>query len=419
MEGGIPSAGRFDQLSEPERREYWASLAMRHCRGLGHRSITKLLWRYGSAYNALDAVDEWEILGVRKDCIREIQTGSWRESAKVEWDKAKKINAGILVWNNPIFPAQLREIPDSPAILYFIGDIALLKSPAIGIVGSRNALSRNLQIAENLGKYLSDCGITVISGMALGIDSCAHTGALKGIGKSIGILGTGINIHYPLANRDLYGQMAREGLLLSEFEPGTPPGNRNFPIRNRLISGISLGVIVVEAAEKSGSLITAKLALEQNREVFAIPGQPLSNESPGCQNLIREGAHPVFSFPDILENLSDSLRAYQNIITGQMVPQPKINYAIDCSLQAQKPQKPAPGPILDTQVTEKVVSKDNSAKILEIIGSHENMQVEELARLAEMSAQELNPILIIMEIQGKIKRLSGANYTLVDDRCGN
>lgn len=202
------------------------------------------------------------------------------------------------------YPSLLLETPDPPLLLFAHGDVALLKRPAIAIVGSRNATAQGQANAENFAKSLSDAGMVIVSGLALGIDAAAHQGGLQGAGSTIAVLGTGINLSYPAGNRKLQQSIAERGLLLSEFALDAPPLSHNFPKRNRVISGLARGVLVVEAALSSGSLITAKQAVEQGRDIYAIPGSIHSPLSRGCHALIKQGAKLIESAGDILEELS-------------------------------------------------------------------------------------------------------------------
>lgn len=203
------------------------------------------------------------------------------------------------------YPQQLLEVSDPPALLYAKGNLDLLNQPCIGIVGGRNATKQGEQNAESFAEALSLAGYCVVSGMALGIDGAAHRGALAGSGKTIAVVGTGLDIVYPAKHRKLAHQIAESGLILSEFPLGTPSMPGNFPKRNRIISGLSQGCLVVEANTNSGSLITAKLAAEQGREVFAIPGSIHSPMSKGCHQIIKQGAKLVENTQDILEELPD------------------------------------------------------------------------------------------------------------------
>lgn len=225
----------------------------------------------------------------------------WREllDATLAWlgDPAHH----VITRDDPRYPALLAQIPDPPLILYAHGDPALLARPAVAIVGSRNASLQGKANADNFAQALSDAGLTVVSGLALGIDAAAHEGALRGAGATIAVVGTGLDQTYPARNRDLARRIAAHGCIVSEYALGTPPVAANFPRRNRIISGLCAGVLVVEAAAASGSLITAHTALDQNRDVFAIPGSIHSALAKGCHKLIREGAMLVETVDDVLD----------------------------------------------------------------------------------------------------------------------
>lgn len=209
----------------------------------------------------------------------------------------------LVALGEPSYPESLLHIPDPPNVFYAIGRVELLRSPCIAIVGSRNCTPQGARDANSFARQLSDEGICIVSGLALGIDTHAHRGGLAGKGSSIAVMGTGPDLVYPASNRALAHHLSREGCLLSDFPLGTPSASRNFPRRNRLISGLSRGVLVIEAARRSGSLITARLANEQGRDVFAVPGSIHSPHSKGCHHLIREGAMLAESADDILGEL--------------------------------------------------------------------------------------------------------------------
>ncbi|EWH10933.1 DNA protecting protein DprA [Catenovulum agarivorans DS-2] len=213
-------------------------------------------------------------------------------------------NHHIIHWQHPAYPEQLKQIASAPLVLYAIGDIDLLQQTQVAMVGSRHASHYGADNAFAFAKDLAARGIIVTSGFASGIDGQAHKGALAANGKTIAVFGTGVDVIYPKRHQSLYQQIAQTGLILSEFPPGTPPRPKHFPRRNRLISGLSLGVLVVEAAPKSGSLITANYALEQGREVFAIPGSIHDPRTQGCHQIIQQGAKLVTQTADILEELS-------------------------------------------------------------------------------------------------------------------
>jgi DNA processing protein len=212
-------------------------------------------------------------------------------------------DAHLLTCLDPDYPPQLKALPGAPAWLYVKGNPAVLSRPLLGIVGSRNATPQGKRDAQAFAQALSEAGMTIVSGLAEGIDSAAHEGGLAGNGSGVAVVGTGLDRVYPAKNRELAHRLAEGGALVSEFSLGTPPRPGHFPRRNRLISGLAMGVLVVEAAPQSGSLITARLAAEQGREVFAMPGSIHSPLSKGCHQLIKEGAKLVESAADILEEL--------------------------------------------------------------------------------------------------------------------
>lgn len=426
-------AGNFavNNLGPEEQKEFWASLALRHCKGLGSRKRKRLLDFFGSASGAADQPEAWSKAGISSQCIKEFLAGKWRAEAKKEWECAKKCNANVLLWPSPLFPENLRNLIDAPCLLYFEGKPELLKFPAVALVGSRDASAKSQAIACALAQSLSHSGISVVSGMAIGIDSQAHHGALAEIGSSIGVLGTGINHEYPYSNRRLYGIMRQKGLLLSEFAPDAPPVPRNFPVRNRIISGLSLGVVVVEAAIRSGSLVTARLALEQGREVFAVPAPPLSDQSMGCQNLMREGAHPVFNVDDILSVLHNSLKAYQ--LESAIMPthelQQKINIkkprasfekgessntkSVCKALNGIEPSGQNEEIAAGQEVAKGLAQDIQTSLVLKCLTEQGPLHIDALANLTGINSVKLNSLLIFMEMLGTARRLPGARYEAI------
>lgn len=215
------------------------------------------------------------------------------------------------------YPANLRHIYQPPSIIYFRGEVLLEDNIAVAVVGSRRATDYGLGNAERLGFELASRGVTVISGLARGIDTAAHKGALRAGGRTIAVLGSGLDVMYPSENKRLADEITRYGAVISEFEPDAPPARHNFPKRNRIISGLSLGVVIVEAAKRSGSLITADFALEQGREVFALPGKVGSFTSEGTHNLIKQGAKLIESIEDIVEEL-EALKELTTDLQGKV-----------------------------------------------------------------------------------------------------
>jgi len=267
------------------------------------------------------------------------------------------------------YPRQLLQIPDPPPLLYVKGRVELLSRPSLAIVGSRNATAQGMANAEAFARTLSDAGLTVVSGLALGIDAAAHRGGLAGSAGSVAVLGTGADIVYPARNRALAHELAARGALISEFPLGMKPLAGNFPRRNRLISGLALGCLVVEAAADSGSLITARLAAEQGREVFAIPGSIHSPLAKGSHALIKQGAKLVESARDILEEL-----------------------------RMGAPSAPAPAPA--------VVTDPRALRLLDALG-HEPCDLDTLVARSDLPVAEIGALLTQLELDGLVATLPG------------
>lgn len=446
----IACCPQWQSLDEAGRKEFWASLALRHCRGVGPRTQASLLKRFGSAYQALQQLDQWRAKGKPSAVAVEMASGSWRTTARKEWDAAQRLSAGILLWSNPLYPACLRALPDAPILLYCLGDASLLRAPCIAVVGARKASAQGRRVAAHMARCLASCGICIVSGMAQGIDASAHGAALHEVGRSIGVLGTGIDRTYPQCNADLFIRMEQEGgLLLSEFAPGTLPLPENFPIRNRIISGLSLGTLVVEAATRSGSLITARTALEQNREVYAVPGPALDEQCCGAQELIRQGAHPVFAAGDILYDLLERLRPYG--IAPSNLDEQALRHVVNGELDrrgGESGEKEAVAAAVQTasaQVLDKVFSAQPAGQPLhrertatsekrQREGAHDvvagsqaaalegegaeavrllqrgPLHVDDLATRLHIHPANLAALLLRLELAGQIRRLPGARY---------
>ncbi len=274
----------------------------------------------------------------------------------------------LITLANEAYPPALLEIPDPPPLLYAKGSLAPLARPALAIVGSRNATPQGEKNAEEFARTLSDAGYCIVSGLALGIDGAAHRGALQGRGSTIAVVGTGLDIVYPARHKGLAHRIAEHGLLLSEFPLGTPSRAQNFPRRNRIISGLALGCLVVEANLQSGSLITARLAAEQGREVFAIPGSIHSPLAKGCHQLIRQGAKLVDSIHDILEELG-----------------------------AAAPPHPAAAMPADSE------------PLLAHLG-YDPVSLDALAEHSGLTSDALSAMLLLLELEGKVASLPGGRY---------
>lgn len=289
----------------------WVELNM--IPGIGPRAAAKLLERFGSAESVYNANrTELEQLRLAPEAIDSIISRVLRSTAEAEIAAVRKLGGDILLLDDGVYPSSLREIYDPPIVLYVKGAWAeCLDQPCIGVVGSRKCSTYGLNAANMLARDLAQRGLTVVSGFARGIDAAAHRGALEAGGRTLAVLGTGIDEVYPRDHNKLAEEiLAGGGALVSQFPLGTPPVSENFPYRNRIISGLSLGIVVVEAAENSGSLITARLAMEQNREVYAVPGNITSRNSFGTNYLIKgAGAKLVQQWQDIAAELPQDLAA--------------------------------------------------------------------------------------------------------------
>ena len=283
----------------------WISLSL--LPGLGVTGLWRLVNHYGNPAQVLSRSPDClaKVSGMRPSQLTGFaQLEEVRETASHQISQIRERGGTIICWDDSLYPEKLRQLPDPPPVLYTEGNVALLEQTAVAIVGSRSATTYGLRTARCLGRDLSLHDITVVSGLALGIDTEAHRGALAGSGATIGVLGCGLDVIYPRQNKQLFDRLRKSGLLVTEYPLGTKPEGFRFPARNRIIAGLSNGVMVVEAAMKSGSLITAQMSLDFGREVFAVPGQIDSFKSEGTHHLIRQGAQLVRGVGDILETIS-------------------------------------------------------------------------------------------------------------------
>ena len=292
-----------------EEELHW--LALRLVPGLGTRNSAKLLERFRTPQAIFRASrTELEQAGVSGAVAQSIASGCTFEDAATQHEKMAECDAVLVTMGDPQYPELLRGIFDPPILLYVRGRVELLKSLSLAIVGTRRPTPYGLAAAERLSTDLAHAGLTIVSGMARGIDTAAHKGALQAGGDTVAVLGCGVDIVYPAENRKLAAQIAEKGLLVSEFPMGATAFPQNFPIRNRIISGLSLGVLIVEGAQYSGSAITAKLAIDQGREVFAVPGNITSKLSWGPNLLIKQGARLVQDWNDVVVELPAESRRH-------------------------------------------------------------------------------------------------------------
>jgi DNA processing protein len=292
-----------------EEELYW--LALKLVPGLGTRTSGKLLDRFRTPQAIFRASrTELEAAGVNGAVAQSIASGITFEDAAAQQDKISESGAAVITIGDPRYPQSLREIFDPPVLLFARGRVELLTSLAVAVVGTRRPTPYGLAVAERLSGDLAHAGLAIVSGMARGIDTAAHKGALAAGGDTVAVLGCGVDVVYPAENRKLAADLAVKGLLVSEFPMGAIAFPQNFPIRNRIISGVSLGVLVVEGAQYSGSAITAKLAMDQGREVFAVPGNITSKLSWGPNLLIKQGARLVQDWNDVVSELPAESRRH-------------------------------------------------------------------------------------------------------------
>lgn len=363
-----------------------AWLALSLIRGLGGESARRLLKEIGLP-EAIFATPASILKSyVKANIAAQIAQGIGEDALVSTLAWLQDDNNHIVTLADNDYPQALLNIPDPPILLYVKGRLDLLNHQALAVVGSRNATPQGINNAEAFAQSLSESGLCIISGMAHGIDAAAHRGALRcqgnHCGGSVAIVGTGLDKVYPAANRDLAHALAEYGALISEFPIGTPPLAANFPRRNRIISGMSLGCLVVEASLKSGSLITARLALEQSRDVFAIPGSIHSPQSKGSHALLKQGAKLVEAAQDILEELG-----------SLFISEPATNQ-----------------PPLDNHDPQELETSD--AAILEHLG-HDPVNVETLSTRCGLTVAELSAMLLTLELAGHISVLPGGMYQRV------
>ncbi|HWS54722.1 MAG TPA: DNA-processing protein DprA [Pyrinomonadaceae bacterium] len=371
----------------------WVALNMTP--GVGPRAAARLLERFGSAEGVFGALrSELERLRLRPEAVESIVLKDRHEAARAELERLRELEgAEVVVLDDGAYPALLREIPDPPVVLYALGRWAeCLDAPCVGVVGSRRASTYGQNVALMLARDLAGRGVTVVSGLARGIDAAAHRGALEAGGRTVAVLGTGLDEVYPRDHRKLAAEIiAGGGALVSQFPLGTPPVAENFPYRNRVISGLSLGTLVVEAAENSGSLITARLALEQGREVFAVPGNITSRNSFGTNYLIKgAGAKLVQAWQDVAAELP------QEVAARLLPPEPKKGSAPGPDAAAAPP---------DLSGSELVVYR--------LLSPDEPTHIDALAEASALPVAALAGALLNLEMRDLIRQLPGKCFVKV------
>ncbi|MGD8409404.1 MAG: DNA-processing protein DprA [Desulfobacterales bacterium] len=363
-------------------------LCLKHVPGIGNHLFKRLLQRFGSPQRVFQMTPQ-ELLAVDgisnhlASAILNFKVPSW---IRAELNDVQQQGYQLITLSDPSYPVLLKEIPDPPPLLYVSGDLTLAHKN-IAVVGSRNATAYGISATQKLCADLAAFDITIVSGMALGIDTAAHQGALAGQGNTVAVLGSGFHNIYPAENRPLFDRITEAGAVISEFALDTEPEAHNFPIRNRIISGMSMGTIVVEASRKSGSLITARLAAEQNREVFAVPGSIHSFKSSGSHTLIKQGAKLVENAQDVLEELT----AFMEHVTAPVKPE-------DNDAKAAKKQA--------------LLAPEEMAlyKTLSPYPEH----IDTLVRKTNIEPGKLLSLLLQLELKGMVQQMPGKFFAILE-----
>ncbi|UCH43383.1 MAG: DNA-processing protein DprA [Dehalococcoidales bacterium] len=354
--------------------KYWVGFS--RIPGIGRVRLAQLENYFGSLSDAWKATPgQLRQAGLDSKSIRSITSYRSKVSLDSEMEKLDRYGVSAVTFHDPAYPARLKEIYDYPPLLYIRGSLLPEDEWCLAVVGTRRATIYGKQVTEELVTDLAQSKITVVSGLARGIDTVAHRSALEAGGRSIAVFACGLDIVYPGENADLARRLQEHGALVSEYPLGTKPRAENFPRRNRIMSGMSLGVLVFEAGETSGAMITANLALEQNREVFAVPGSILSNASRGTNHLIQEGAKLVRDYRDILEELNLTAVAYQMEMKEVMPP------------------------------------SDIESLLLKHLGA-EPTHIDEVCRSSKLPVSTVSSTLTMMELKGLVKQVGAMNYAL-------
>jgi DNA processing protein len=366
-------------------KAYWVGFNL--VKGIGAVRLRALLDFYGSLEIAWKApLDGLRAAGlppkalenflrIRKDC-----------SLEMIWENIHKRGIQVMTWEDDIYPRRLREIDQPPPVLYVLGSIQPQDDWSVAVVGTRRVTVYGRQVAEELSRFLASHGITVVSGLACGVDRIAHEGALEAGGRSIAVLGSGVDRIYPPEHTRLVERMAVQGAVMSDYPPGTPPESANFPPRNRIISGLAMATVVVEASEESGALITATFAVNQGREVFSVPGSIYAPQSKGTNRLIQDGATPLLKFEDILNVLE----------IGQVQ------------------EKQAARRMLQGEMGLSTVE----AQLLRVIVD-EPQHVDEICAQCGLPIEQVSATLTLMELKGMIRQFGGMNFSLVRENLAD
>ena len=371
---------------EPEVSLSWLALTMTP--GIAARLSARLLREFGSPEGvfraSLTGLEACGLTAPTAQAIFKKQT-FWR--AEKEVDAIRRIGCRVVNWTEPEYPQSLLQIYDPPVLLYVRGDASILNQPSLGIVGTRRPTIYGTQMAELMGRDLAKRGLVVVSGLARGVDAIAHKGATEVGGRAIGVLGTGVDVCYPKENKKLFEKVLERGAILSELPTGSHPAPENFPVRNRIIAGMPLGVVIVEGKQYSGSLITARLAMEFGREVFGVPGNVTQEVSFAPNQLIKQGAKLVTNAEDVIEELPTPVRAA--FVQAEAVESEQRNLLVADGLS----------PI--------------EKKIYELLSAEESRHIDEIVEMTGLNSSEVLATLFELEMKGIIRQLPGKQFSKV------
>jgi DNA processing protein len=356
-------------------KRYWIGFTL--VKGIGAVRFQRLLESFGDAESAWNAAPaELAEAGLSLKVIERQVTIREKVDLSRIWDQIQSKGIKVLTWLDEAYPQRLKEIEQPPPVLYLRGELSPEDAWAVAIVGTRRVTPYGRQVTEEIASFLAANGVTVVSGLARGVDALAHNAALKAGGRTLAVLGSGVDRIYPPENRAIAEQIFERGAVLSDYAPGTPPESSNFPPRNRIISGLSMGVVVIEAGETSGALITAEFAAEQGREIFAVPGNILAPQSKGTNKLIQQGALPLLSASDIMQALNLT-RVGQHKAAQKALP-----------------------------------ADDVEAKLLTAMGE-EPLHVDEIRNQTGLPVEKVSATLVMMELKGMVRQVGNMRYVAV------
>lgn len=360
-------------------KAYWVGFNL--VKGIGAVRLRNLIQHFGDVETAWHASpQEMRAAGLGPKLIETMQQVRAGVSLELVWERVHSLGIQVLTWEDEAYPRRLKEIDQPPPVLYLRGNLLPEDEWAVAIVGTRGITAYGRQVTAEIASVLARRGVTVISGLARGVDAEAHKVALNAGGRTLAVLGSGVDQIYPPEHRQLANQIIASGALMSDYAPGTPPDGVNFPPRNRIISGLSMAVIVIEAGERSGALITAEFAADQGREVFAVPGNINAPKSVGCNRLIHQGARPLLTPEDVLESLDLA------------------------SFQQQR-------------VARAVLPKDEvEARLLSVL-TREPMHVDDIRARVDMPIEKVSATLALMELKGMVRQLGGMNFVAIREEA--